>query len=77
MAERNGKRWPASADTRNDSWPGDESQIEDQDLAHESDWEEGRRGKETQRERDSLYTNRVRPQSLTSLGTNDRSDMGK
>lgn len=77
MAERNGKRWPTPADTRNASCLGDESQIEDQGLAHESDWEEGGRGKETQRERDSLYTHCVRPQSLTSVGTNDRSDMGK
>lgn len=54
MAERNGKRWPAPADTRNASCPGDESQIEDQGLPHESDWEEGRRGRETQREKERL-----------------------
>jgi len=54
-------RWPRETgsdgqllQTRNASWPGDESQIEDQGLAHESDWEEGRRGKETQRERERL-----------------------
>lgn len=35
----------------------------------------GKRHKE--RKRDSLYTRRVRPQSLTSVRTNDRSDMGK
>lgn len=54
MAERNGKQWPAPADTRNASCPGDELQIEDQGLPHESDWEEGRRGKETQREKERL-----------------------
>lgn len=56
MAERNGKRCPAPADTRNASWSGDESQIEDQSLAHESDWEEGSRGKETKRVREIPFT---------------------
>lgn len=52
MTERNRKQWPTPADTRNASWSSDELQIEDQSLAHESDWEEGRRGKGTKRARE-------------------------
>ncbi len=68
MAERNRKRCPAPADTRNASWSGDESQIEDHSLAHESDWEEERRGKEKQRERERFLLHSLCQASVFDFG---------